>query len=180
MDVTAQKVNIQTEEIVAGSAVSEGTAQRMAASINFWNKNYEGSRSWVLNGRYDIFSGVDVGVDGAFAAPVRLEVYAVMMYCLEAGTANVTEFDLIVNKADGSPSTSLFATRPRLAFSSGNNSWLVQNLKTNTTIYASAGAQIPVANSIILEAGDLVTCNLTMKQTGGKSCGIVIYVQPIS
>lgn len=171
-DVVPLKKNLQIEELKTGAAASESTMQRVASSVNFWNEYYEGSRGWFLNGRYDIITLPQIGVDGAFFAWTNMEIWMVGCYNLVAGSSGSTQFDILKN------GSTIFSTKPAIPSSAGNNAKLVRNVITNTTVAASAGVTMPVLISTQLNAGDMLTCNLTGAQVAGESAGIVLGIRP--
>jgi hypothetical protein len=176
-DVTPLKENVQVEQIEAGAAASESVMQIMAGSNNFWNTYYEGSRGWFLNGPYSTVPGIQTGVDGAIFCPSDMEIYCIGMYNLVAGSVGDIEFDVIRHKTDNTSAT-IFTTRPKIPFTSGNDARLVKRFSDNTTLYQSAGSTLPVLVSANLNAGDMLTCNVTLKQTSGQSAGIVLFLRP--
>jgi hypothetical protein len=171
-DVTPLKKNLQVEELKTGAAASESTMQRVASSVNFWNSYYEGSRGWFLNGRYDIISLPQVGVDGAFFAWTNMEIWMIGCYNLVAGSAGSVEFDILKN------GSTIFSTKPAIPYTAGANAKLVRDVIANSTVVASPGVTLPALISTQLSAGDMLTCNLTGAQTAGESAGIILGIRP--
>jgi hypothetical protein len=179
MDITPEKINVQSEDVRSGAAASEATMNKVGGSVNFWNTYFEGSRLWAANGRYSITPAPENGVDGMYFCWSDCEIYAVGMYNLQAGSAGDTEFDLVIHPVGGGPTVSIFSTRPKIPFSSGNNARVIKTLvPTETALFTSAGATQPIFAVTQLNAGDSISCNFISKQTGGKDCGIVLAIRP--
>jgi hypothetical protein len=175
--VTPEKIDLFEQEIQSGSAASEDTMQRVAASVNFWNSFYEGQRGWFVNGNYSLFSTPIVGIDGAYGCITDMDVYGFTMFNLVAGTSGNTELDIQVTPAVGAP-YSLFSTKPVINFQSGNTARIITNVTTNTVLAQSSFTTLPVFSTTQLNAGDLLTLNLNQAQVGGQSCGLILALRP--
>lgn len=176
-DVAPLRENVQVESVQSGAAGAESTMQIIAGSANFWNTYYEGSRGWFLNGEYWRVAGAQTGVDGAVFCPSNMEIYAVGMFNLVAGGSGSLEFD-IIRHAHAGGSSSVFTTRPSIPVSSGNNAWVIRRFTDNAILHQTAGSVAPVLVSTLLTEGDMLTCNVTAKQTAGQSGGIVVFLKP--
>lgn len=176
--VTPQKIDLFTEEIQSGAAASEATMQRVAASVNFWNTYFDGNRSWFLNGKYDLLGAPQVGVDGAYPAITDVEIYGFAMFNLVAGISGETELDLQVLPPTGSP-FSLFTVRPKINYQAGNSARMIVNVSSNTVLAQSTFTTLPVFSQTTIEAGSLVTLNLTGAQVSAESCGLVLALRPV-
>lgn len=178
-DVTAIKKNLQVEELKTGAAASEYTMQKVGGSVNFWNKYYEGSRQWALNGPFSSLSLPGLNIDGAHYCWVNEEIYAIGFTLETVGTSGDFEFDLIRHPADNSTPVSLFTTRPKINFSAGNGAWFVYNASLNQVQHTQSGITAPVFNTLNLTAGDKITWSIIAVQSGGiKNASLTVGFRP--
>ena len=175
--VQPEKIDLFEQEIQSGSAASEDTMQRGAASVNFWNAFYEGQRGWFVNGPYALFTPPIIGIDGAYGCITDMEIYGFIMYNLVTGTSGNTELDVQVTPAVGAP-YSLFSTKPVINFQAGNNARMIINVFENQVVAQSSNTTLPVFVTTQLNAGDLLTLNLNQAQPGAESCGLVLALRP--
>ena len=175
--VSPEKINLFEEEIQSGSAASEDTMQRVAASVNFWNTFYEGQRGWFLNGVYGSLGVPQIGVDGAYPALTDLDVIGFSMYNLVAGSSGLTELDIQVVPPTG-PTVSLFTVKPQINFQSGNNSRMIVDVANNVVLAQSTFTTLPTFATTVIQAGSLLTLNLSNAQVGGQSCGLILALRP--
>lgn len=177
-DITAQRINIQVEEVAGDSAVREGTFSRVGAAINMINENQHSEKIWELSGPYNAISGAQTGVAGAYICGRDFEIIGVGMYNLVAGSAGTLELDIIRHTSTGTSGSSIFSTTPKMVYSSGNNSYLYYDFSNSTAISSPSGSTQPVLVSANLNKGDMLSCNFVQKQTAGQSCGLVIHLRP--
>jgi len=174
-DVTPFRQNIQNEDIQFRSSVSEAVGGKLGGSINFINDYQHFDKPFFLNGSYSNNPGLpQLGVDGAFVFDKDVYIFAIDMYNLVAGSSGILELDLIRHTSSGTVGTSIFTTRPSIDFSSGNNAYLGKRFFDNVVLSNPAGTILPVLAVTQLNAGDMLTCNLTAVQAGGQSGGIKI------
>lgn len=180
MEVAAIKENLQVEELRAGSSVSESSIQKVAGSVNFWNKNFESARLFAFNGPYFQQGSSQIGVDGSFGFFTNTELYAIHLYNLKAGTSGNIQVDIIKHFANGSPSQSIFTTKPQISYLDGDNAYIMFNVRDNVSLHSETYATNPVTAIKTFSAGDMITCNITGVQQGGQSAGICLYFAPIN
>lgn len=176
-DIVGTRYNIKTEDVIFRSSVSEAVGNKLGAAVNFINTKQTDSKLWYLNGNYSS-SPNTIGVDGAYICEVDMEIYFVGMYNLIAGSAGSTEFDLFRHTSSGVGGGSIFSSKPSLPFSAGNNAYLAKRFFDNTILENPAGCVQPVLISANLDAGDMITCNLTGVQVDGQNAGIILNMRP--
>lgn len=159
------------------ASVSEAVGNKIGASVNFINTMQTDTKLWCINGDY-YNSFVKVGIDGVYVCKRNMEIYALSMYNLVAGTSGNTEFDLLRHTASGQAGTSIFSTKPSLNFASGVNSYLAKRFYDNVVLQNPTGCVQPVLVSALLNEGDMITCSMTQTQFPGQSAGIELEVRP--
>jgi hypothetical protein len=186
-NVIPARQNVQVEDVKAEAAASEGTMTKIAGSVNFWNEFYSGPRQLCANGIYDNGIAPETLVDGLIIAESACEIGAIACYSFTPGTSGVTQFDLILHRADGGPSVSIFATRPAIPQTADHNpfAYTAQRFTdlgaTSETLFQSTGTTIAVLNAPVrLEKGDSLTLTLVTKQVLGANCGVQVTLRPIN
>lgn len=177
-DLSPQRLNIQAEEVVYKNSVSESLLTRVGKSVNFINYRQYDSKHWFLNGPYGSVAGSQTGVDGAYICFSDMEITGIAMYNLIAGSAGTLELNIKKHASSGASGTTIFSTTPKLVFSSGNNSFLFYDFLNSTAVEAPAGCTQPVLTSINLDKGDMLTCDISQKQTAGETAGLIIMMRP--
>jgi hypothetical protein len=160
------------------SSVSESVGGKIGGSINFINNYQYDTKAFFVNGPYNTVSGSQTGIDGAYICASNMEIYAIMMFNLVAGSSGDLEFDLKRFTASGGSGTSIFSTKPKIPSSSGNNAYLGYRFSDSTILEQVSGSTLPVLTSVNLDAGDMLTCDITLKQTGGQNGGLVVLMRP--
>lgn len=176
-DVVSFRSNIKTEDVQFRSSVSEAVGNKIGASINFINTRQTDSKLWTINGNY-YNSFTKVGIDGAYICSVDMEVYSITMYNLVAGSSGTTTFDLIRHTGSGVAGSSIFVTKPSLGYGTGNNAFLGYRFFDSTVLEAPSGCVLPTLVSMNLDAGDMITCDMTDTQVFGQSAGITLELRP--
>lgn len=178
-DITAERINIQQEEVAANAAVSEGTASRLGASINFINERQILQKEFFVNRRYSAFTPPLTSADGAQMFLFDATIIGFMAFNLTAGSAGQTEFDVKRRTASGGSGTSIFSTTPKISYTAGNNAWVAwRSVPTPTTIENPSGTTVGVFSTTNVDAGDLITLDLLTVQTAAQYCGLIIYYIP--
>lgn len=178
--VSPLKVDLQVEELKTGAAASEYTMQKVGSSVNFWNTFYEGSKHWKVNGFLGSLSLPYTELDGPFFCWSDMEIWAIGFSISVAGTSGDLEFDIIRYPADGSPSSTIFSTRPKINYTAGSGAWYVEDLNQSLVHHTQAGITAPILSTINLTAGDKLVCNLVGKQSGNdtKNATLSIAIRP--
>lgn len=177
-EVTPEKIMLQNEEFDSGAAASEGAMKKLASSAMFWNKFYEGSKAWYLNGPYSTLPFPQIGVDGGHPCWYNMKLFAISFYNLLAGASGEIEFDIIRHHVGGGPDTSIFTTRPKIPYTAGDNARMILDAENDVILFSSAGITKPIFASLDLDAGDFLTLNLIQGQVGGKNAGVIIGLKP--
>lgn len=152
---------LNSSEVAAG----EPTKQELFNKIRLNFDDHE-SRLLTVEGATNAYLSIDFGVQGEYGVlgtqtnisgyiriPFNLTILSGRLLIEQAGSAGTTEVDMLF-KRGVSAFSSLFTTRPSVAFSAGSNA-----LSTNGVLDAT---------KVNLLAGDIIRCDLTASQTGGK------------
>lgn len=180
-DIAPSRIILQEEEVQYRGSVSEATLFRFGAAANFVNLRQYDSRGFFLNGPYDAVGGAQTGVDGSWGVLFNVEIIAVMMFNLVAGSSGTTTLDIRRFTASNTGNTSIFSTKPSIASSAGNNAFVFRDYLNETTLENPAGTTLPVltgGSTFNLNAGDMLTMNIDAKQVGGQNCGVLLYYRP--
>lgn len=176
-DVTPYRSNIQAEDVQFRASVSEAVGSKIAGSVNMINTYQYDAKGWFVNGPYYIL-GAQTGIDGAYVCMSNLEIYGLEMYNLVGGSSGTLQFDIIRHTSSGTVGSTIFSTKPALSTASGNNAYLAKRFSDSTVLQNPTGATQPVLISANLNAGDMLTCDMTSVQTGGQNAGIVLHLRP--
>jgi hypothetical protein len=181
-DITEERLNLQIEETIYQSSISESLLTRVGASINFINKRQYDTKAFHINGPYSVAISFNQGqgVDGAHFILFDCEIIGVMAYNLKAGTSGVTTLDIRRFTGSNTPSggTSIFSTKPSFNITAQNNSYVGYRQTDSTILENPAGTVLPVLSTTQLNAGDLITANIDSAMAGGENCGIALYLRP--
>lgn len=112
-------------------------------------------------GKYTSVSAPNLDV-ASLVIPFDLTFVGCLIYNREAGTAGTLEIDLRSGDAGG-PYTTIFTTRPSLAFGTGDEA-------------VSVNAIIDATNSTAL-AGQVLKLDITSHQTGPDINGFLVVIQ---
>lgn len=182
-DIAPQRINIQQEETRYKASNSEALLSRVGSAINLINLRQYDSRGFFLNGPYSII-GAQQGVDGAWGILFDVELIAVHMFNLVAGSSGNTTLDVRRFTASNTPAggASIFSTKPTLSSAAGNNAYLFKDMLNGVDVQAPTGATMPVFDNgggpFLLNRGDMLTINKDSSQVGGQNCGLVLYYRP--
>lgn len=178
-DVVPQRINIQSEEVAYKSAVSEATLTRVGASQNFINYYQHDSKQFSFNGRYYGKGAPQLNIDGAFPILFDCELTGVCLYNMVAGSAGSLQVDVRRYTATNTGGTTIFTTKPAIAYTVGNNSYVFSRFGTSAaTLENPAGTTEAVLSVTNLNAGDMLVVDITAVQTGGENGGLVLFHRP--
>lgn len=177
-DITPARSNIQSEAVAYKAAVSEATFTTIGAAVNFINLKQYDQKAFFINGPYSIVSGAQTEIDGAIAILFDCEIVGVMMYNMVAGSSGTTTLDINRWTASNTGGTSIFSTRPSITSAAGNKAFVFRDVLNSTTLENPAGTTVPVLSVTQLNAGDMLTCDIDAKQTGGENCGVILMIRP--
>lgn len=162
--VSNLKQKIYQEDVETGAAASEATMTKFGGSLNKMLDETWYSLHWIANGSYWITSYPEYSMDKELLVPFDCEIVKIRVYNKTAGTSGTSECDIEKQQPGGAWST-IFTTRPKIPYTSGNNASIItQHLPTVSTIYASAGTTVPVLASTQLSANDVLRFNFLDKQ----------------
>ncbi len=175
-DVSPVRQNISVAEVQFRAAVSEGTWQKIGGSVNFINDYQYDTKDFFINGPYTITSASDIAVDGLQIIPpgINIQVFAVAMFNITAGSGGTTTLDVLRTTSSGGSFTSIFSTKPAIASTAGNFAYVA-------TGGSGTGLTAPVLTTtpFLMSAGDAFRIDFTGKQTGSpQNCGLILYYQP--
>lgn len=177
-EITAARNLIQSEETAYRAAVSESTLTKVGAHLNFVSHYQYDTKAWFFNGPYSN-GGAQTNIDGPHIMLFDMEIVGCAAYVFNAGSSGTTTFDIKRRTASGGAGVSIFSTPPAILYTAGNNVWVERRLQpTNVIIENPAGTTAPVLSTTSLDAGDMLTFDLTGVQTGSSNCGIILYVRP--
>lgn len=167
---------IFTEEIDDLSAISESTWYKIGQVINFISVRHAEAHEWKINGRISSMA-VD-GVDGKFICPFNMEIIAISAAQDFAGSSGDTEIDVDWFDAPGSNQGSIFSTKPKFNFTTGDDSYFIRNFVT-VQDETEAGITLPVLSKSTFNFGDALQFNVDSAQVGGRNLSLQIYYRPI-
>lgn len=177
-DVVPLKKNIKTEDVQFRSSISESVGNKIGASLNFVNTYQYDAKAFFLNGPYSVRGSSQTGVDGAYICASNMEIYAITMFNLVAGSAGSITLDVKRRTTSGGSGTSIFSTKPSISYTAGNNAFVGYRFSDSTTLEHPTGTTLPVLTSVNLDAGDMLTCDVTAVQTNGQNAGLVVHMRP--
>lgn len=184
-EVAPNRENLEVEDVQAEAAASEGTMNKIAGSVNFWNTFYSGPRQFCANGFYNNGVEPETLVDGITLAESDCEIYAIAVWNYVAGVSGTTEFDIICHPANGDPSYSIFSTKPAIPSTADHSPFasLGQRFEgvVSETLYQSTGTTLAALDTPNeFKKGDRFTMTLVSKQVSAQNCGVQISLRPIN
>ena len=172
--ITPARSLMDIEELQSRAAVSEATAQKLGANVNFFLQEVYEQKAFYVNGNYSILSTPFLGIDGMEFFFTNASLIDAFMFVKTAGSSGSTSLDLKSCSAVGAPFVSVFSTPPAINYQAGNYVWVnVGSSVANTTA--------PIFNSAAtaLSAGTALRCDILSVQGGTPlACGIVLRHQP--
>ena len=178
-EIPELKQNVQESDVMAGAAVSESVGSKLGASVNFWNKRYEGVRYWVINGPYWITPYPENGIDGYISCPYDMEIFGVFVACMEAGSSLNTEFDIVKYPVGGGSPVTIFTQRPIIPFSAAHPAFIqVETIPTYSVVRQTSGTTAPTLTGTTLDKGDVLGLNFIEKQLGGRGATVAVFLRP--
>jgi hypothetical protein len=177
-EISPDRQNIFEEEVSYRAAVSEATFFKIGASINHINRKQSEVKRWDLNGPYSSVTGIQYGVDGAFIAPIDLEIWSIQMWNFVAGISGNLDLDIKKTNVSGSSGSSIFTVRPSINFSAGNYAYFGKRTIDNVVVHTQSNVVIPTFISHNVDAGEMLTMDVLEKQYLGESAGLIIQMRP--
>lgn len=173
-EVTPARTLLQVEELRFRAAVSEATAQRIGAGVNFIQTNVYEQKDWWINGAYGA-GGITIpftAIDGLTLVEFNAEIIDAFMFVRQAGSSGNTTLDIEYATTPGGSWTSIFSTKPSINYQAGDFSWCyVGSAFANTTA--------PVLSTTSINAKTVFRCNISSAQGGDpRGCGLVLIYRP--
>lgn len=177
-EISPARSQIYEEEVSYRSAISEATFYKMGGAINHINTKQSEVKRWDLCGPYFLMGAPQYGIDGAFIAPIDLEIWSIAMWNFVAGTSGQLDLDIKKTNTGGSSGASIFTTRPKIDFSAGNYAYFVHRTIDNVTPHTQSGVTLPVFTSFDVLAGEMLTLDVLGVQDRAESAGLIIQMRP--
>lgn len=177
-EVTPSRSQIQEEDVAYRRSVSESILTKVGAQSNFINSFQVDSHRWVLNGSYQVATGIEL-FDGLKSFFYNAEITGIYFWVGQVGTSGTTEFDIEWLDASGTNMGSIFSTNPEIATTASNVSRGFENYVTTTTSYPTGFTQPVLSKTTFLE-GESIFMKLNSAQASSTNCGIAIYWRPIN
>lgn len=175
--VNPQRVIIQQEETQDRASVAASTVTRLAAVSNH---NAAKTITWKfdVNGPYSQ-GGAQDNIEGPFFIEKDYDIIFVSLGVQTAGTGGTLEIDVRRYTTNNTPSggASIFSTRPAIAFTAGNFAYVIKNMEDNTLLNTATGVTAPVLAISQLNAGEMLSMNMTGVQTGGNGFGFQLTLR---
>ena len=189
MDVTPLRQNIALQAAQFRAAVSEWLAQGLAGQQNFINYFQYSEKQFFINGPYSITGGSQTFADGMAFFEFKAQIIDAWMFNITPGSSGTTQLDVQVSPAPGSGFTSIFSTKPSIAYNAAGPSWVNcsnpqggGNAYTPPTYTVPTGCTQGVLNTAVsgvIQPYSAIKVDLDSSQVGGQNCGIVVLYRPI-
>lgn len=176
-EITPARQNIHEEETRYRAAVSEATAQKLGASINFINDKQHSEKQFFANGPYWYASMPQTYVDGLVFFEFDAEIINVWAYSSAPGSSGTTELDVKRATAPGGAFSSIFSTTPKFASTHATPAWV----DADGTQAAGTGVTAPVLSTTNVDAGDALRFDIIQSMTGNGNevvVGIIVHYRP--
>lgn len=165
---------IYEEEVKYRAAVSESTWYKIGGTMNFLlNRNHQ-EKAFYLNGSYSGWAVPRYFADGLSVFAYDAEIFNVIMYNLETGTAGTTEIDLKLKPKGSGAFTSVFTTTPKIGYQAGTT-WVEIG---DTINYCTAAVLTSGSSPLQVNKGDGIAIDLISSQTDAKNCGLIVQFRP--
>lgn len=178
-DILEERINIQDEETDFESAVSEGTLQRVGASINFINKRQYIEKKFTWNNELGSFE-IDLPFsDGAMPIAQDMEIIGFCLWISQQGGTGDLDVDVLRLQNSGDAGVSIFSTRPKLQSAAGNNSWIMK--VTTPTLFEkhpTSGYVMGILSTTDIDQGDLLMAKLKSVPSLGVDAGLTLFMRP--
>lgn len=178
-DVIEERINIQDEETDFESAISEGTLQRVAASINFINKRQYIEKRFSWNNELGAFQTDLSFSDGALMMAQDLEIIGYGMWLSQQGGTGDLEVDILRLQNSGDVGTSIFSTTPKLQAAAGSRAWITKvTVPTNFEKHPASGYVMGILSTTNLDQGDIIMAKLKSVPSLGVDAGFSLFLRP--
>jgi hypothetical protein len=168
MDILEERKLIQVEETKPQAAISESLMTRVGAGINFINKRHLYQHDWHLNGKYNIITPPNFGLDGFITYPFPFQLMDVQVFAGEnVGISGFTELDVQWTPDNVAPAyQSIFDITPK--FDSTVNPF--ETIRIGQT---KSGWTAPVLNKTLFDAYDILKLDL-LNAVDGEPNGVFV------
>lgn len=177
-DISPLKKKIQSEEVLAQSSVSSGTANKLGASVNFALDSNLYHARWQLNGIYGSSTGSQLLVDGGMILPRNYTIVGFYMQIDAVGTGGTTQIDIRRQQASGSAGSSIFTIKPSMTTAAGNLSKLYVKFNPSSTVHNPTGSTVPTLAINNLDDGDSLFLDFVTRQSGADSLTVTLILNP--
>ena len=188
-DQAPTKLNMQIEGERFRSGVSESLIQGLGGNVNFQNYFQTIEKDYKLNGAYG-FQALPLTVDGLDVIEFNSQIIDVWLYNLTPGSSSFVEFDCEVITTPGGAGTSIFTTKPQIAFNAVADCWvgvvnpsLVGPLYVPPTYTPPAHTVRPVLDLSVVNsipAWSALKVSMTSAQQGARDCGLLVRYRRIN
>lgn len=167
---------IQEEETRFRSAVSEALLTKMGATNNFISNRQYDTHMWNLNGDYTKASGQS-GLEGMFVAQFDMEIIAISLGNIVAGTAGTTTFDVHLIDGSGNDTGSIFTVQPSIDSTAPNNAYASRDFITPSD-ETSTGITLPTLPTRDFDKFDAFRIDIDAAMTSAENCFLSIHYRP--
>lgn len=177
-DIPANRTIIQLEGAQFRSAVSEALMQGIGGSTNFINQKLFEEKEYKLNGVYSLEVSPQIAADGYSITPVSfdMQIFAVGMYHVIAGSGGVTELDIKACQTSGGTFATIFSTTPKITAAAGNGVWILTG-QTDPNMTAA----VLVTPTVLIPGGSAIRLDVITAQTGiPNSTGITLFYRAVN
>ena len=176
-DIADFRRNVQIEETRYKAAVSESSAQKIGAAVNFINNRQFDTHSFLINGDYALGAGTQ-GTDGIYICPFNMEIVAIGFFNVEKGTSGTTTFDIHKLSASSVDDGSIFGTKAAIDSTALNHAFGLKGLIDSIGDFDGTGVFLPTVTTTEINQGEALRFDLNLAMSGAKNAGITIYFRP--
>lgn len=165
--ITPARNTVYVEEVDSKSAISEVTARRIGASINFIiNKIYD-RLFFEWSGYYKVTS-VSTGMNGLRYIYKQSDISWYVLSNITAGSAGSSAFNFDVYDENNILLGDLFSVAPSIASGAGNRAIVGRDVENSIDILSGPNKVVGTLNYTILQSGWSIVPKITSAQTNGK------------
>jgi hypothetical protein len=167
---------IQQEETQARASVSESTATKLGAHLNFHAIKQFDQHSWHLNGPF--FDLPFIGPDGIFTFLWDAEIVGFAYTCGVTGISGQTGIDLRRISGAGADLGSIWSAGPTIQSTAVDGSFTLYRVSDSTTISLPAGHGLGVLNTVNFNQGDGIRLDISSVAQNAQNFQFTIMWRP--
>ena len=172
--VADSREELLIEELQYRASISEATAQKIAASVNFVNNRQFDKHSWNLNGDFSLVQASEVG-DGVFICQEDMEIVGYSLFIGTNGTSGTAiTCDLHKIQYDGTDDDSIFSTKPSIDDTADDETFTHSNIRVDEHLVPT-GHTKGVFNTTEFDRGDALRFDLDESLGGAEDLQLTIY-----